>query len=122
MQRVPHWCFFLFAMVVFVASAGMTHAQVSAQSGVTQPTDAVAQIPTISISPQALSPAHSRTKLKAGWYRWDPYQYQITKNEITRLTGLDVELLRAIFANMGYSLVFDEINWKQHQVDVSNGV
>lgn len=100
----------------------MTHAQATAQPGVTQPTDAVAQVPTISISPQALSPAQSRTELRAGWYRWDPYQYQITKNEITRLTGLDVELLRAIFANMGYSLVFDEINWKQHQVDVSNGV
>lgn len=52
MQRVPHWCFFLFAMVVFVASAGMTHAQVSAQSGVTQPTDAVAQNPRFQSHPK----------------------------------------------------------------------
>uniref|UniRef100_UPI004048D2EA TRIC cation channel family protein n=1 Tax=Orrella sp. TaxID=1921583 RepID=UPI004048D2EA len=122
MQRLSYWCFSLFAMVVFVASAGITHAQASAQQGGTQPLDAVVQVPTASTQTQALSPAQSRTELRAGWYRWDPYQFQMTKNEITRLTGLDVELLRAIFAKMGYSLVFDEVNWKQHQDDVSNGV
>ncbi|MFY9347142.1 MAG: hypothetical protein WAO93_05270, partial [Orrella sp.] len=105
MQRLSYWCFSLFAMVVFVASAGITHAQASAQQGGTQPLDAVVQVPTASTQTQALSPAQSRTELRAGWYRWDPYQFQMTKNEITRLTGLDVELLRAIFAKMGYSLV-----------------
>jgi polar amino acid transport system substrate-binding protein len=120
MQRMSHWCFFLFAAVVFFASA--THAQMTAPQGSTQSIEVIAQAPTVSIPPQALSPAQSRTELRAGWYRWDPYQYQITKNELTRLTGLDVELLRAIFANMGYSLSFDEVSWKQHQVDISNGV
>lgn len=110
MQRSSHWCFFLLALVVFVASAGITPAQATAQQGVTHSTDADEQVPTIFIQPQSLSPAQSRTELRVGWYRWDPYQYQTTKNEITRLTGLDVELLRAIFANMDYSLVFDEVN------------
>lgn len=122
MQRVSHWCFFLLTLFVFAASAGITDAQATVQQGVTQQTDAVTQGLIASIQPQSLSPAHSRTELRAGWYRWDPYQYQTTKNEITRLTGLDVELLRAIFANMGYSLVFDEVNWKQHQIDIANGV
>jgi polar amino acid transport system substrate-binding protein len=120
MQRVSHWCFFLFVLVVFFSSA--THAQMTPPQGSTQSIEVIAQAPIVSIPPQALSPAQSRTQLMAGWYRWDPYQYQTTKNEITRLTGLDIELLRAIFANMGYSLVFDEVNWKQHQVDISNGV
>jgi polar amino acid transport system substrate-binding protein len=122
MQRLSHWCFFLFALVVFFASASATHAQMTAPQGGAQAIEAIAQVPTVSIPPQALSPAQTRTELRAGWYRWDPYQYQITKNEITRLTGLDIELLRAIFANMGYSLSFDEVSWKQHQVDISNGV
>jgi polar amino acid transport system substrate-binding protein len=122
MQRMSLWCVFLLALVVFVASASITYAQTTSQVGSTQPIDAVAQPSSASTQPQSLSSAQSRTELRAGWYRWDPYQYQTTKNEITRLTGLDVELLRAIFTNMGYSLSFDEVSWKQHQVDVSNGV
>lgn len=122
MQRVSNWCFFLVTLVVFVASADLSHAQATAQPSVVQSTNAATAVITDSIPPQSLSPAQSRTELIAGWYRWDPYQYQTTENEITRLTGLDVELLRAIFANMGYSLVFDEVDWKQHQVDISNGV
>ncbi len=123
MQRMPHWCFFLITLAVFVASVSITDAQTMTHDGGTRPIDAVAQVPTIaSTQPQSLISAQSRAVLRAGWYRWDPYQYQTTKNQITRLTGLDVELLRAIFANMGYSLFFDEVSWKQHQVDVSNGV
>ena len=122
MQRLSHWCFFLLALVVFAASASITRAQTVAQQGGTQSIDASVQAANIATQAQAFSPAQSRKELRAGWYRWDPYQYQTTKNEITRLTGLDVELLRAIFANMGYSLSFDEVSWKQHQVDVSNGV
>jgi len=120
MQRLSHCCFFLLALIAFVVSASVTHAQTTAQQGATQAIDAA--VSAASTQSQSLSSIQSRTELRAGWYRCDPYQYQTTKNEITRLTGLDIELLRAIFANMGYSLVFDEVNWKQHQVDISNGV
>lgn len=122
MQRTLHWCMFLFAWFVFTVVANVALAQTTAHPGGIPTSDTVAQKPTVLTQTQALSPAQSRTELRAGWYRWDPYQYQTNKNEITRLTGLDVELLRAIFANMDYSLSFDEVSWKQHQVDVSNGV
>jgi len=60
--------------------------------------------------------------LKCGWYPWDPYQYVVVKQEVKQLTGLDVQLVRAVFARMGYEVAYDEVSWKQHQLDVKNGV
>ena len=77
--------------------------------------------PTVSPSPEATQRIE-RKELRAGWYPWDPYQYQITKNGATRLTGLDVELLRAIFTEMGYMITFEDVSWQQHQQDVKNGI
>jgi len=37
--------------------------------------------------------------LRAGWYRWDPYQYLESSEDRTELTGLDVQLLREVFEN-----------------------
>jgi polar amino acid transport system substrate-binding protein len=59
--------------------------------------------------------------LKCGWYLWDPYQYLVVKPEVKRLTGLDVQLVRAVFARMGYEVTYEEVGWKQHQLDVKNG-
>src|SRR5262245_20581785 len=61
-------------------------------------------------------------QLKSGWYPWDPYQYSYMKHDVKRLTGLDVQLISAIFAEMGYDVVYEEVSWKQHQLDVKNGV
>jgi hypothetical protein len=52
-------------------------------------------------------------KLKSAWCPWDPYQYVRVKNDVKRLTGLDVQLVRAVFAQMGYNLVYEEVSWKQ---------
>jgi len=60
--------------------------------------------------------------LKSGWYPWDPYQYLLVKQDIKRLTGLDVQLVRAVFAHMGYEVAYEEVSWKQHQSDIENGV
>jgi len=60
--------------------------------------------------------------LKCGWYPWDPYQYIAEVHGTKQLTGLDIQLLQAIFANAGYRVSFDEVSWKQHQLDVRNGV
>ena len=60
--------------------------------------------------------------LKCGWYPWDPYQYLFVKQDVKRLTGLDVQLVRAIFAQMGYEVRYEEVSWKQHQLDIKNGV
>jgi polar amino acid transport system substrate-binding protein len=64
----------------------------------------------------------SRKIVKSGWYPWDPYQYAFTKNDVKRLTGLDVQLVRAVFADMGYEVAYEEVGWKQHQADVKNGL
>ena len=64
----------------------------------------------------------SQKELKSGWYPWDPYQYVLVKHDVKRLTGLDVQLIRAVFAQMGYEVAYEEVSWKQHQTDVKNGV
>jgi polar amino acid transport system substrate-binding protein len=64
----------------------------------------------------------SRRTLKSGWYPWDPYQYVVVKQDVKRLTGLDIQLVRAVFAQMGYEVAYEEVNWKQHQSDVKDGV
>jgi len=61
------------------------------------------------------------TALRCGWYPWDPYQYLVVKQDAKRLTGLDVKLVRAVFAQMGYVVHYDEVSWRQHQLDVKNG-
>lgn len=63
----------------------------------------------------------SPTVLRSGWYPWDPYQYLVVKQDIERLTGLDVKLVRAVFAQMGYGVSYGEVSWRQHQLDVKNG-
>jgi polar amino acid transport system substrate-binding protein len=59
--------------------------------------------------------------LRSGWYQWDPYQYEVVKRELKHLTGLDVQLLKAIFGKMGYELQIDPVSWRQHQEDVKDG-
>ena len=59
--------------------------------------------------------------LRGGWYPWDPYQYLVVKRDVERLTGLDVQLVRAVFAEIGYGVSYDEVSWRQHQLDVKNG-
>jgi hypothetical protein len=52
----------------------------------------------------------SRTPLRCGWYPWDPYQYLAANQDFKRLTGLDVQLIRAVFGQMGYEVSFDEVS------------
>ncbi len=61
------------------------------------------------------------TVLKCGWYPWDPYQYLVVQQDVERLTGLDVQLVRSVFAQMGHGVSYEEVSWKQHQLDVKNG-
>lgn len=68
----------------------------------------------------AISQQESKV-LKGGWYPWDPYQHEILKGELKHLTGLDVQLLRAIFGKMGYELQIDPVGWKRHQEDLKDG-
>lgn len=59
--------------------------------------------------------------LRSGWYPWDPYQYELVKHDIKKLTGLDVQLLKAIFERMGHELKLYPVSWEQHQQDIREG-
>jgi polar amino acid transport system substrate-binding protein len=59
--------------------------------------------------------------LRCGWYPWDPYQHIVLKNDLNHLTGLDVQLIRSVFEHMGYEVLYDQVSWEQHQIDVKEG-
>lgn len=56
-----------------------------------------------------------------GWYYWDPYQYTQATEAGPLLTGLDVELTRAIAKAAGKKVTYDPISWKEHQDFLRNG-
>lgn len=65
---------------------------------------------------------HSEKQLKNGWYPWDPYQYVEGGEGFKTLTGLDVQLVKAIGKKAGYNVFYEEVSWKQHLADIQNGV
>jgi polar amino acid transport system substrate-binding protein len=57
-----------------------------------------------------------------GWYLWDPYQYLMkdpSSGDV--LTGLDIELTRAIAAHADMDVTYQPVEWKQHQQDLKDG-
>jgi polar amino acid transport system substrate-binding protein len=66
--------------------------------------------------------APTNTVLRCGWYPFDPYQYEIETRDSRRLTGLDVALIRAIFQQAGYDVSYSPVSWKQHQLDLREGI
>jgi polar amino acid transport system substrate-binding protein len=67
--------------------------------------------------------ARSHPILRSGWYDWEPYQYldRSTPGKDI-LTGLDIEMTKAIAAHMGFDVSYEEVSWQQHQMDVRDGV
>lgn len=61
--------------------------------------------------------------IRGGWYPWKPYQYLQKKgNDRLQLTGLDVQLLKAVFEDeLGQSLKLPQIEWGVHQREISQG-
>ncbi|USN50378.1 MAG: transporter substrate-binding domain-containing protein [Myxococcales bacterium] len=63
-----------------------------------------------------------KNKYIAGWYQLDPYQYvKNEENQRPTLTGLDVELVREIFKILNKEVVYNEVSWRQHQLDLKSG-
>lgn len=108
MLRLTFWFFCLLLTFGLIDSASSAETQGSAT-------------PSIELAKPATDAQTKQKVLRAGWYPWDPYQYLVIKNGISRLTGLDVEILKAVFEKMGYTLNFDEVSWKQHQLDIESG-
>jgi len=55
--------------------------------------------------------------LTLGWEPWRPYQYM----DNDKLTGLDVDLVRAIVEQAGCQIDFKKMPWKRHLVQVEKG-
>jgi len=86
-----------------------------------RPLAVIAQLIGLLLFPLAAIAQDGAKVLRCGWYLWDPYQYVAVKHEIKQLTGLDVQLVRAVFARLGYQVSYEEVGWKQHQLDIRNG-
>ncbi|MEM7589748.1 MAG: TRIC cation channel family protein, partial [Myxococcota bacterium] len=58
-----------------------------------------------------------------GWYPWMPYQYLQEKKETGKkeLQGLDIAVLREVAKDLGIEIQFDQVSWKQHQLDIQDG-
>lgn len=57
-------------------------------------------------------------ELTLGWTDWQPYLYK-DSNQV--VTGLDIELMQAIFENIGYKITLVELPWKRHLNNVEQG-
>ncbi|MCG8612403.1 MAG: transporter substrate-binding domain-containing protein [Pseudomonadales bacterium] len=68
------------------------------------------------ISARAMADCPER--LTVGWESWEPFMYL---NREGQLTGLDIELARAIGVVMKCNLVFIEIPFKRHLLELKRG-
>lgn len=68
--------------------------------------------------PSADSSAQSKCSLVMGWDPWEPYQYVNVNGQVT---GLDVELVRAIAANAGCRVTFHQDNWSTLLTNILDG-
>lgn len=60
--------------------------------------------------------------LLTGWYEWDPYQYIVEGEDgILKLSGLDIELLKAISSEARADVVYEPIDWDQHRRELKEG-
>ncbi|MGH1353169.1 MAG: substrate-binding periplasmic protein [Methyloligellaceae bacterium] len=57
--------------------------------------------------------------LSLGWEDWKPYQYESPDGD---LTGLDIDLVKAVFENQGKTLKFVQLPWKRHLGNVEAGL
>jgi polar amino acid transport system substrate-binding protein len=74
------------------------------------------------VSEHARSTPAEKNTLTNGWYLWDPYQYTKKDEENhSELTGLDIELTRAITKLTGKKVVYKPVEWVQHQLDLKEG-
>ncbi|MCP5369796.1 MAG: transporter substrate-binding domain-containing protein [Rickettsiaceae bacterium] len=59
--------------------------------------------------------------LKAGWYLWQPYQFNKVTNNGFKLVGMDIEILSSLADKIGIGLEFESIEWKEHQLQIESG-
>lgn len=59
--------------------------------------------------------------LRGGWYLWDPYQFTEPRDGERVLTGVDVELSRAVSQAAGFTVRQGYLPWKEHHARLRDG-
>ena len=77
----------------------------------TQPGDTVATVET--------SPEASRGTIVVGYTIYEPMNY--FEDGSDKLVGFDTELAEAVFGNLGYTVIFQEIDWNAKYTDLNSG-
>ena len=67
-----------------------------------------------------LEPVDKSTLIN-GWYLWPPYQFNQVSIGGAELTGMDVELVKKIAAEVGVEVTYELVPWSQHQSDLRSG-
>jgi polar amino acid transport system substrate-binding protein len=80
---------------------------------------AVAQSPLPASKYAAAANIH---KLRGGWYPWDPYQYSDYRRGEPVLTGLDVEIERALARLLDVEIALPEVPWDDHLKRLAGGM
>lgn len=67
--------------------------------------------------------SYSQThKIRGGWSYWIPYQYEATgPGGEAKLTGLDIEIMKAVSHQAGFRPVFEETPWEENMRGVKEG-
>ena len=61
-------------------------------------------------------------ELHGGWDSESPYQYEKTlPSGGTALTGLDIEIMRALCGKAGFRVIFEEMPWTENLREVRDG-
>ena len=58
---------------------------------------------------------------RCGWYAQPPLQFRARQGDVETVTGLDVQLMRAITREAGHLLTLEEIPWERHQQLLKSG-
>lgn len=59
--------------------------------------------------------------LKNGWYLWEPYQFNQESVAGFKLTGMDVELSKALAKKVGVPMEYEQVAWDVHQKMLKSG-
>ena len=78
---------------------------------------AIMMVATLFAACGAKAPAEAKT-IVVGYTLYEPMNYL---DENGKLIGFDTELAEAVFAKLGYKVVFQEIKWESKYTDVNSG-
>lgn len=63
----------------------------------------------------------SKNLLIGGWHTLEPYQFSRITPSGKKITGMDIDIARALASELGIDIKLEEVSWKDHQSDISNG-